>query len=82
MTAPVAVVPVQATGAVIDLFLYWVHGKLVVHSTDQMPEGMATEGVASQEDNVEAHNEGTDADAEGLAAIGPGPDEGEDGVVG
>lgn len=44
-------------------------------TADQMPEGVAAKGVATQQVDVDAEDDRADADTEGLGAIGPGPDE-------
>ena len=78
---PVAVVFVQARGTIVDLLVDRVHGQFVVQSANKVPEGMAAEGIAGEEDDVQAHDDGADADAEGLGAIGKGPDKTKDGII-
>src|SRR5262249_29004845 len=61
---PSHVFPIQATDAAVNLVPRRRPAELIEIAPDQMPQGMAPEGIAPQQRHIQRQHQGADADAE------------------
>ena len=60
---PQHVAAIKTGDTAISLITRWRARKLIAKSANQMPERMATKGVAAEENDIDCENDRSDADS-------------------